>query len=439
MKMAPAQEEACARKIFAHLATRAFRRPVSEGDPALKPVLAAYAEGHGAGGFETGVQHGLARVLVDPRFLYRLETERPGLSPGQVWRISDLELASRLSFFLWSSLPDDELIRVAAKGQLSRPAVLEKEVRRMLADPKAEALVKNFGGQWLQLRDLANSQPDVKDFDANLRNSFRSETELLFASMMREDRRITDLLDADYTFVDERLARHYGIAGVHGSFMRRISLPADSPRRGLLGQGSILTVTSVANRTSPVTRGKWVVENILGAPVPSPPPGVVTDLDKTAATTGPTTLRKRMEMHRANPTCAACHRIMDPIGFSMESFDLTGKWRTTDEGLPIDATGKLADGTPLDGPVSLRKALLARSNAFVDTFTEKLMTYALGRTLRWQDMPAVRAAVRDADARQDRFSAIVLAVARSAPFQERLETPGPARTIAANPRGSSSR
>jgi mono/diheme cytochrome c family protein len=431
----PAQETPCAKKILASLATHAFRRPVREGDPAMKPLLDSYQEGRKAGDFEVGIQHALARVLVAPRFLYRIEADRPDLPAGAVYRIADLELASRLSFFLWSTLPDDELMQLAARKQLSRPEVLEKQVRRMLADPRAEALVRNFGGQWLQLRDLANAQPDVRDWDANLRESFRSETEMLFASVMREDRKVTDLLDADYTFVDERLARHYGIEGVHGSYMRRVSLPADSPRRGLLGQGSILTVTSVADRTSPVSRGKWVVENILGAPVPAPPPGVEQDLNKTAAVTGPTTLRKRMELHRADPTCASCHRIMDPIGFAMEPFDLTGKWRATDGGLPIDASGTLVDGTPLNGPASLRSALLARSDAFVQTMTEKMMTYALGRTLRPSDMPAARAAVREAAARDYRFSAVVLSVVKSPPFLERSRKPpdgAPARTIATN-------
>jgi hypothetical protein len=295
----------------------------------------------------------------------------------------------------------------------------------MLADPRSEQLVKNFGGQWLMLRDLESAQPDVPYFDANLKNSFRRETEMLFSSIVREDRKVTDLLDADYTFVDERLARHYGIPGVHGSYMRRISLPKDSPRRGILGQGAILTATSVADRTSPVTRGKWVVENLLGIPVPAPPPGVQTDFVATSTLTGPQTLRQRFEAHRKNPTCAACHQIMDPIGFALEPFDLTGKWRDKDSGLPIDASGQLQDGTPINGPAGLRQALLDRKDSFVGTVTEKLMTYGVGRTLSYSDMPAVRAAVHEAQAKNYRFSDLVLAVVRSPQFQNRQKGGAP--------------
>ena len=425
---APAQEDACAARILAHVAARAFRRPVAGTDPVMKPILASYKEGRTNGGdFETGVQHGLARVLIDPRFLFRVEKEPAKIADGAVYKIGDLELASRLSFFLWSSIPDDELLRVAAQGGLSKPAVLEKQVRRMLADKRSEAMVTNFGGQWLLLRDLASAQPDVKDFDANLRNSFQRETEMLFGSVVHEDRDVVSLLDADYTYVDERLARHYGIPGVRGSYMRKITLAKDSPRRGLLGQGSILTATSVSDRTSPVSRGKWVVENLLGVVVPAPPPTVERNLDKTAAITGPTTLRTRMEQHRADPTCAACHKIMDPIGFAMEPFDLTGKWRDKEDGLPIDATGNLMDGTPLNGPTSLRNALLTRSDSFVSTFTEKLMTYGLGRALSSADMQAVRAVVRDAKTKDYRYSAIVLGIVRSTPFQERIKARG--RTV----------
>lgn len=418
-----AAETACARKIFTRLATRAYRRPIGESDPALKPLMAAYEEGRKAGDFEDGVEHGVARVLVDPRFLFRIEHENSRLPDGGVYRISDLELASRLSFFLWSSIPDDTLIDVAAKGQLSKPAVLEKQVRRMLADPRSERLVKNFGGQWLMLRDLATSQPDVPDFDANLRDSMRKETEMLFGSILHEDRKITDLLDADYTFVDERLARHYGIPNVHGSYMRKVILPADSPRRGILGQGAILTATSVADRTSPVTRGKWVVENILGVPVPAPPPGVQTDFVATSTLTGPQTLRQRFEAHRKNPTCAACHQIMDPIGFALEPFDLTGKWRDKDSGLPIDASGQLQDGTPINGPAGLRQALLDRKDSFLATVAAKLMTYGVGRTLTYADMPAVREAARETAAKDYRFSALILAVVRSPEFQMRQKQP----------------
>ncbi|MEO6338453.1 MAG: DUF1592 domain-containing protein, partial [Caulobacteraceae bacterium] len=432
---AKAVQDACARKILARLATRAYRRPIALTDAAMKPLMSAYETGRRTGDFDDGVERGVARLLVDPRFLFRIEQENSKIAAGQVYRISDLELASRLSFFLWSSIPDDTLLQLAAKGGLSKPAVLEKQVRRMLADPRSEQLVKNFGGQWLMLRDLAASQPDVPYFDGNLRSSMQKETEMLFGSVLHEDRKVTDLLDADYTFVDERLARHYGIPNIHGSYMRRITLPKDSPRRGLLGQGAILTATSVADRTSPVTRGKWVVENLLGVPVPAPPPGVETDFEKTSTLTGPTTLRQRFEAHRANPTCAACHQIMDPIGFALEPFDLTGKWRDKDSGLPIDATGQLQDGTRIDGPAGLRKALLDRTDSFLGTVTEKLMMYGLGRTLSYSDMPAIRTAVRDVRAKDYRFSELILAVVRSPQFQSRIKrseaVAAPLKTIAA--------
>jgi hypothetical protein len=441
---AAAVEQACARKVLARLATHAYRKPIAETDPAMKPLMAAYEDGRRSGDFEDGVEHGVARVLVDPRFLFRIEEESPKLADGEVYRISDLELASRLSFFLWSSIPDDTLLQLAAQGRLHQPAVLEKQVRRMLADPRSEQLVENFGGQWLMLRDLASSQPDVPYFDANLRDSFRKETEMLFGSILKEDRKVTDLLDADYTFVNERLARHYGIPDIHGSYMRRITLPKDSPRRGLLGQGAILTATSVADRTSPVTRGKWVVENLLGVPVPAPPPGVQTDFVATSTLSGPQTLRQRFEDHRKNPACAACHQIMDPIGFALEPFDLTGKWRDKDSGLPIDASGQLQDGTPINGPAGLRQALLDRKDSFLDTMTEKMMTYGVGRSLTYADMPAVRAAVREVQAKDYRFSALVLAVVSSPQFQMKAKhaaTVAPAlkATVAtADPQGAGS-
>ncbi|MGZ3343298.1 MAG: DUF1592 domain-containing protein [Caulobacteraceae bacterium] len=420
-----AEEKACAQRIVARLATRAYRQPVASGDAVMKPLMAAYQQGRQDGDFEIGVEHAVARILVDPRFLFRLEHDDPKAAAGQAYRISDLELASRLSFFLWSSLPDDALLQLAAKNQLHQPAVLEKQVRRMLADARADQLVKNFAGQWLMLRDLASSKPDVPYFNANLRNSFRKETEMLFASVVKEDRKVTDLLDANYTFVDDRLASHYGIPGVQGSYMRRITLPDDSPRRGLLGQGAILTATSVADRTSPVTRGKWVVENILGVPVPAPPPGVQTDFVATSTLSGPQTLRQKFEAHRKNPTCAACHQIMDPIGFALEPFDLTGKWRDKDSGLPIDASGQLQDGTPINGPAGLRQALLDRKDSFMSTVTKKLMMYGIGRTLTYSDMPAVRAAVRQAQAKDGRFSELVLAVVRSPGFQMREKRAAP--------------
>lgn len=414
-----ADEEPCATRILARLATRAFRRPVGEHDAELATLMQFYRDGRKQGGFETGVQRGLARLLADPQFLYRVETDRADGAEGVPYRITDLELASRLSFFLWSSVPDDELLRVASANTLSEPKMLERQVRRMLADPRAAALVQNFGGQWLHLRELRAAQPADRAFDENLREALQSETELLLGSVMREDRSILELLDARYTFVNERLARHYGMPDIRGDYMRRVSLPADSARRGILGQGSILTVTSVGDRTSPVIRGSWVMENLLGAPVPRPPPGVETDLNATAAVTAPTTLRARLERHRASPSCAACHQIMDPIGYSLENFDLTGRWRDRDAGIPVDTSGKLVDGTPLNGVQDLRRALLARSDSFVTSATEKMLMYALGRRIEWYDQPAIRRIVQDAGRENSRFSSIVLGVVNSAPFQLR--------------------
>ncbi|HXH24171.1 MAG TPA: DUF1592 domain-containing protein, partial [Vicinamibacterales bacterium] len=420
---APAEEEPCARRILSALARRAYRGPVSAAE--LDTLLSFYRQGRKEGDFETGIQVALARVLVAPRFLYRIEEEPAALAPGSVYRISDVELASRLSFFLWSSIPDDELLELASKNRLRDPDMLAAQVRRMLADPKSSALVENFAGQWLYLRELASLQTEAPGFDENLRRAFRKETELLFATIVREDRPLVELLDADYTFVDERLARHYGIPGVRGSHFRRIQLPPDGPRRGLLGHGSMLTVTSVTNRTSPVSRGKWILENLLGAPPPQPPPGVETNLDEAQqGTSKPTTLRQRLEMHRTNPACASCHRIMDPIGFALENFDLIGAWRDTEAGMPIDASGQLADGTPVDGPAALRQAVLSRSEAFMTTATEKLLIYALGRPLHYYDMPAVRAIVRRAAREGNRFSAVVLGVVESEAFQKRVKLSG---------------
>jgi len=412
---AAAEETPCARRIVAALARRAFRQPPSAAD--VQTLMAFYREGRAAGTFDTGIQHALARILVAPKFVFRTEQESP--APGRTYAISDLALASRLSFFLWSSIPDDQLLDLAERGRLSNRTVLAQQVARMLTDPKSDALIKNFSGQWLYLRELANVQSEARSFDDNLRQAFRTETELLFDSIVRENRPLTTLLDADYTFVDERLARHYGIPDVYGSYFRKVAIAADSPRRGLLGHGSMLTVTSVANRTSPVSRGKWVLENLLGTPPPQPPPGVEVNLDPDPKAAKPTTLRQRLELHRANPVCASCHKIMDPMGFALENFDLVGAWRDRDGAAPIDATGQLADGTPLKGVADLRQAVLNRSDAFMTVATEKLLIYALGRPLHAEDMSTVRDIVRTADRNDQRFSSLVLGVVESPLFRLR--------------------
>jgi mono/diheme cytochrome c family protein len=413
-----ADEAACARTILTTLARRAYRGPVSTAE--VNTLLEFYRQGRQAGDFDIGIQQALARVLVAPRFVYRIEEEPATVAPGQVYRISDVELASRLSFFLWSSIPDDELRDVATKGRLRDPQTLTQQVKRMLADPKADAIVDNFAGQWLYLRELETVQTEAKSFDENLRRAFRQETEMLFSTIVREDRSLIDLIDADYTFVDERLARHYGIPNVKGSYFRRVPVAADSPRRGLLGQGSVLTVTSTATRTSPVSRGKWVLENLLGTPAPVPPPGVETNLggEEGAKTSS---VRERLEAHRASPTCASCHRIMDPMGFALENFDLVGGWREFDGPSRIDSKGQLADGTPVSGPADLRQAVLSRSNAFMTTATEKLMTYALGRPVHDYDMPAVRTIVRRAAANSNRFSSLIMGIIESDSFQKRVK------------------
>jgi mono/diheme cytochrome c family protein len=407
------QEEACARTILAKLATRALRRPVTERDATVTMLMGFFASGRTLRGFETGIQYALARLLVDPQFIYRFERAPATVRAGAAYRVSDLELASRLSFFLWSSIPDEELLRVAASGRLDDPAVLEQQTRRMLADDRSRALVDNLAGQWLQLRQLDDIAPVTKEFDGNLRYAFRRETELLFETIVREDRSILDLIGANYTFVDERLARHYGIPNVRGSRFRRVTL--DGERSGLLGHGSLLTVTSAGNRTSPVKRGKWILENMLGAPVPQPPPGVETNL-ATAPGAAPTSVRQRLEQHRASPSCASCHAVMDPVGFSLENFDLIGKYRESDGGVPVNATGRLADGTALDGPATLRKALLDRRDAVASTASEKLLTYALGRRIEYFDMPAVRTIVRDAARKDYRFSSLITGIVKSVPF-----------------------
>jgi Protein of unknown function (DUF1592)/Protein of unknown function (DUF1588)/Protein of unknown function (DUF1585) len=392
----------------------------------VETLMGFYEEARRQGGFEAGIRQALARILVGPRFVFRFESDPESPAPGTAYRITDLELASLLSFFLWSSIPDEELLELAIEDKLHEPATLEQQARRMLADPRSESLVTNFGGQWLYLRELKNQRPESKDFNENLREAFKRETELFFESIIREDHNVLDLLNAGYTFVDEQLARHYGIHGVHGSRFRRVALPEN--RRGMLGQGSILLVTSVANRTSPVARGKWILENLMGSPPPLPPPNVP-PLKESAGQAMAGSVRQRMEEHRNNAACAACHKIMDPIGFSLENYDLIGKWRTSDEGTPIEASGELVDGTRLDGPAGLRQALLSRSDVFVSTLTEKLLTYALGRGVRYYDMPAVRAITRAAAENDYRFSSLVSGIVNSTAFQMRVKEPYPSRDL----------
>jgi mono/diheme cytochrome c family protein len=416
-----AQEMACARQILKTLATRAFRRQVADNDPSMQVLLKFYQEGREGRTFDSGIQNALARVLVDPQFAFRMEHVPATLPEGGVYKLTDVEIATRLSFFLWSSIPDDTLLNLATAGKLSDPAVLEQQTRRMLADPKSRSLIDNFASEWMHLRDLENAQPESDDFDGNLRLSFKREMELFFESILREDRSIINVLDADYTFVDERLARHYGIPNIKGSYFRSVPLAKDDPRRGVLGKGSVLLVTSVANRTSPVQRGQWVLENLLGSRAPNPPPGVETNLDQNVDAAKAKTLRERMELHRTQTVCATCHNIMDPIGFSLENFDLVGKWRQLDEKSPIDASGELVDGTQLNGPASLRTALLSRSDAFVTVAAEKLLTYAMGRAVTAYDMPAVRSIVRNAKGNEYRFSSLVLGVVKSEPFQKRMK------------------
>jgi len=412
-------EAACARTILSGLARRAYRRAVSDAD--LEVPLGLYRDVRARDGFEAGIEVGLRAILASTEFLFRIERDPAGLSPNTPYRVGDVELASRLSFFLWSSIPDEELLARALDGTLRRPDVLDRQVRRMLADPRASALVSSFAGQWLYLRNLDAASPDPRsfpEFDDNLRQAFRRETELLFESIVQENRSVLDLLRAPYTFVNERLARHYGIPNIYGSRFRRVSLPDDSVRAGLLGHGSILTVTSYANRTSPVLRGKWVLENVLGTP-PPPPPANVPPLGNPPVGKA-LSMRERMAQHRSNPACSGCHQLMDPAGLSMENFDAIGRWRTrTEAGEPIDATGGLPGGTTFDGVAGLRKAILSRPELFVTTVTEKLLTYGLGRGLAHVDAPAVRSIVREARGQDYRFGSIVLGVVKSAPFQMR--------------------
>ncbi|HEY4360238.1 MAG TPA: DUF1592 domain-containing protein [Bryobacteraceae bacterium] len=416
-----AATDACARQIISTLARRAYRQPVSAAD--LQVLMKFYASG---GGFEPGIETALQRILASPKFVFRVERDPEAAAAGTVHRVSGVELASRLSFFLWSSIPDEPLLKLGAEDKLKDPAVLAHEVQRMLADPRSQSLTSNFAGQWLHLRNVRSLYPnsdEFPDFDDNLRQSMQRETEMFFESILREDRPAMELLTADYTFLNERLARHYGIPGIYGSRFRRVTLPGEE-RRGLLGQGSILAVTSHSDRTSPVVRGKFILENILGIPVPPPPPDVPL-LKENQEGEKPRTMREQMAEHRANPSCAVCHKAMDPIGFALENFDAVGAWRTEEPGGPIDASGVLADGTKVDGAVALRRALTSRPEVFVGTLTEKLLTYALGRGLDDRDMPAVRAIVRDAAKDGYKLSSLIQGVVRSTPFQMRTK-PEPA-------------
>jgi hypothetical protein len=412
-------EAPCAREILTTLARRAYRRPVDEAD--LARLMPFFDDGRRRGGFDTGIQLALRRLLASPSFVFRAEQDPAGVEPGAAYRISDLELATRLSFFLWSSIPDDALLELAAAGTLHEPEVLERETRRMLTDPRADALTANFAGQWLHLRNLENFNPNsdnFPDFDNDLRQAARRETELFFASIVRDDSSVLDLMTADYTFVDERLARHYGIPNVYGSQFRRVALDGElGSRRGLLGKAGILMATSHADRTAPTLRGKWIMENLLGTP-PPPPPAVVPPLE-TEPGEAPRTMRERMQRHRDTPACASCHALVDPLGFALENFDAIGGWRSYDATNPIDASGALPDGSAVDGVAELRAALLADPELFAGTITEKLLTYALGRGLQHYDMPVVRGILREAKANDYRFSALVLGIVRSAPFTMR--------------------
>jgi mono/diheme cytochrome c family protein len=417
-----AEETACARRIITTLARRAFRRPVTEAD--LDVLLGFYRDGRRDGSFDTGIERALIRLLASPEFVFRMERDPENAAPGTLRPLTGTELASRLSFFLWSSIPDDALLQAGSAGKLKDPAGLESQVHRMLADAKGQALVGNFAGQWLYLRNLRTTAPtddEFPDFDDDLRQGFQRETEMLFDSVIREDGSVVDLLTADYTFVNERLAKHYGIPNIYGSQFRRVSIK-DQNRIGLLGQSSFLTVTSLANRTSPVKRGKWILENVLGTPPPPPPPNVPA-LKDNSERDKPLSMREQMEQHRASPACAGCHRLMDPLGFSLENFDGVGAWRLKDKdaGSAIDTSVELFDGTKIDGPVALRQWVLRHPENFVETVTEKLMTYALGRGLTASDMPVVRAIVRDAAQHQYRFSSIVMGIVKSTEFQMRMK------------------
>jgi hypothetical protein len=425
-----ADEAPCARRILSTLSRRAYRRAVTDQD--LQDLMPFLSEGRTEGGFELGIERALQRLLVSPQFLFRIERDPAGAATGSSHPVTDLELASRLSFFLWSSIPDDQLLNVASRGQLRQPGVLEQQVRRMLADSRSSSLVTNFAEQWLYLRDIEAKKPNeilFPDFDESLRAAFRKETDLFLDSVLRSKASVLDLLSANYTFVNERLAKHYGIPNVHGPEFHRVTFPPGSPRGGLLGQGSLLTITSYANRTSPVNRGKWVLENLLAAPPPPPPPNVPALKTDGNATGKPLTMRDAMVQHRANPVCASCHARMDPIGFAMENFDPVGRWRDNDAGGPIDASGIFPDGQKFDGMRGLKAALLSRPEEFVSTLTEKLLMYALGRNVQYFDQPVVRAIVNASARSNYTFASLVMGIVKSAPFQMRETQPAPeART-----------
>ena len=422
------EERACAETIVEEIATRAFRGPVSSGEVAS--IMAFYEQGVQEGDFESGIQQALSRILIDPRFLIRFEEEPEDLAPGEIYTISDLELASRLSFFLWSSIPDEELLELAMAGELSKPDVLDTQITRMLRNDKSRALVENFAGQWLFLREVENITPEEGNFDDNLREAFITETQLAVANMISENLPVTELLDSRYTYLNQRLAEHYGIEGVRGSYFRKVELAEDSPRRGLLGHGSILSVTSTASRTSPVVRGAWILENFLSAPVPAPPPGVETNLDGDGSVVLTSSIRDRLEAHRADPSCASCHAVIDPVGFALENFDLVGEWREYDGDSKVDPSGTLLDGSTLSGPADLRKALVRYSDLFVETIAEKLMTYALGRELEYFDMPTVRSIMHNAESEDYRFSALVRGIINSDQFTKRVKSGADTENVA---------
>jgi len=415
-------EPACASEIIGTLARRAFRRPINNDD--ITMLLSFFESGRTGHDFDSGIEMALRRILVSPDFLFRRESDPVDTAPGEAYSISDLELASRLSFFLWSSIPDDELLAVAERGELRDPSILSAQIRRMLADVRSRALVDNFGGQWLYMRNIDFVTPDTKafpDFDANLREAMSQEMQLFLESQMRENRSVLELMTADYTFVNERLARHYDIPNIYGNHFRRVNLTDNlDVRHGLLGKGSLLTVTSYAHRTSPVLRGKWLLENILGTPPPPPPPDVPALEENNESGLDARSVRERMEQHRSNPVCASCHSVMDPLGFALENFDAIGKWRSSSEaGTPIDASGTLSDGTQVDGPATLRRAFVRRGNNFLTTVTEKLLTYALGRGVESFDGPAIRQIVDVTAQEEYRWSSLIAGIVQSTPFQMR--------------------